>query len=87
MRIYVCRHRYNIYSFQMYVFGCVYIFIYLLVLPSVHNVCIVYRETVLSIRNRSCVNINGWLVEMLYGISSLFGSFNAKLNFKLFSLV
>ena len=31
--------------------------------------------------------IVGWLVVSFYGISTLFGSFNAKLNFKQFNLV
>ena len=29
----------------------------------------------------------GWLFDMFYGVSTLFGSFNAQLNFKQFSLV
>ena len=33
-----------------------------------------------------CVCV-GWLVVLFYGISTLFGLFDAKLNFKQFSLV
>ena len=29
----------------------------------------------------------GWLVGWFYGVSNLFGSFNAEMNFKQFSLV
>ena len=40
------------------------------------------------IRMKKKMNLQmvGWLVVLLYGVSTLFGLFNAELNFKQFSL-
>ena len=35
----------------------------------------------------ACLSLIGWLVVLFYGIITLFGSFNTKLNFKQFTLV
>ena len=52
---------------------------------SIKNLNIVALQT--SFCTVSCYNrLFGWLVDLFYGVSFLFGLFSAELNFRQFSL-